>query len=344
MNIEKLNAIKLNYERQTAELASPEVVADAEKFNKICKELGSTQEIVEVYNKYLETEHSMSECVDMLQDVDMRDYAKEELTQLAATKEMLTAKLDELLNPETAANNKDVIMEIRAGAGGEEAALFAYDLYRMYKMWAEANGYKFEDIDVYTTELGGLKQASVKIIGQGAYGKLKYESGVHRVQRVPKTESSGRIQTSTATVAVLPEFEDLDVDLNEKDIRLDVFHSGGKGGQNVNKVATAIRITHFPTGIVVQCQDERSQLQNKERAFAQLRAKLFEYYNNAAREEYEADRKSQVGTGDRSERIRTYNFQQGRVTDHRINKSIFDIQGFLNGNIDCMLTALKDLA
>lgn len=344
MNIEKLNAIKLNYEQQTAELTSPEVVADTEKFNKICKELGNTQEIVEVYNKYLETEHSMSECVDMLQDVDMRDYAKEELTQLAATKEMLAVKLDELVNPETAANNKDVIMEIRAGAGGEEAALFAYDLYRMYKMWAEANGYKFEDIDIYPTELGGLKQASVKIIGHGAYGKLKYESGVHRVQRVPKTESSGRIQTSTATVAVLPEFEDLDVDLNEKDIRLDVFHSGGKGGQNVNKVATAIRITHFPTGIVVQCQDERSQLQNKERAFAQLRAKLFDYYNNAAREEYEADRKSQVGTGDRSERIRTYNFQQGRVTDHRINKSIFDIQSFLNGNIDCMLTALKDLA
>ena len=231
-------------------------------------------------------------------------------------------------------------MEIRAGAGGEEAALFAYDLYRMYKMWAEANGYKFEDIDVYTTELGGLKQASVKIIGQGAYGKLKYESGVHRVQRVPDTESSGRIHTSTATVAVLPEVEDVDVEVNPADIRMEVFRASGAGGQHVNKTSSAVRLIHEPTGIVAECQTERSQLQNREYAMRMLRSKIYDMEREKQEKAVASERKSQVGSGDRSEKIRTYNYPQGRITDHRIGFSVFQFENFLNGDMDEMIDNL----
>jgi peptide chain release factor 1 len=252
----------------------------------------------------------------------------------------LTTELKILLLPKDKNDERSCILEIRAGTGGEEAALFAAELCRMYQNYCAAHKLRLEEIDVADTELGGVKEAVYSVTGAGAYKLLKYESGVHRVQRVPATETQGRIHTSAATVAVLPEAEEVEVEINEKDIRLDIFHSGGAGGQNVNKVASAVRITHFPTGIVVQCQDERSQLKNKERAFKVLRSRIYDYYNGKNNKEREENRRSLVGSGDRSERIRTYNFPQSRVTDHRIGLSQYNLEAFVAGDIDSMVEAL----
>ena len=248
--------------------------------------------------------------------------------------------LSRLLLPQDENDERNVIIEIRAGAGGEEAALFAADLYRMYTMYATGAGFRTSLLSETPTELGGYREISFMVVGQGAYARLKYESGVHRVQRVPATETQGRIHTSAATVAVLPEAEEVEVEINEKDIRLDIFHSGGAGGQNVNKVASAVRITHFPTGIVVQCQDERSQLKNKERAFKVLRSRIYDYYNGRSNKEREENRRSLVGSGDRSERIRTYNFPQNRVTDHRYNISSYDLPKVMQGYLELILNQI----
>ena len=278
--------------------------------------------------------------ISMEKDPEMKELLSQEIKELIKRQAVVNNELKLLLIPKDENDDKSCIVEIRAGAGGEEAALFAYELYRMYVNFSDKHRYRAEEIDGNFTELGGVKEVQAMIKGKNAYAKFKFESGVHRVQRVPETESQGRVHTSTATVAILPEMEDAEVEINEKDIRIDLFRSSGAGGQKVNKTESAIRITHFPTGIVVSCQDERSQTQNKEKAFAMLRAKLFDFYQQQKEAEYSQNRKSQVGTGDRSERIRTYNFPQGRVTDHRIGMSLYNIDNFMDGDIDQMLEAL----
>lgn len=307
------------------------------------KEHNSLQPIVEEYDKYSKIVNDIKENEQMLEietDADMRDMLKEEIQNLKNQQKESEEALKILLLPKDENDTKNVIMEFRGGAGGEESALFAHSLMRMYKMYCDSHKFKFEILDIEETELGGVKEASVLIKGKNAYATFKYESGVHRVQRVPETESQGRVHTSTATVAVLPEAEEVDVEIDPKDIRIDLFRSSGAGGQHINKTESAIRITHFPTGIVVACQDERSQTQNKEKAFMMLRAKLFDYYQQQKDAEYKDNRKSQIGTGDRSERIRTYNFPQGRVTDHRIGLSLYNITNFMDGDLDEMLKAL----
>ena len=273
-------------------------------------------------------------------DPEMREMLKEENLKLKDKLTESEERLKILLLPKDENDTKNVILEIRGGAGGEESALFARNLLRMYQMYCDSHKFKMEIMNIEETELGGIKEVQAMIKGKNAYARFKYESGVHRVQRVPETESQGRVHTSTATVAILPEMEDADVEIDDKDIRIDLFRSSGAGGQKVNKTESAIRITHFPTGIVVTCQDERSQTQNKEKAFAMLRAKVYDYYQQQKEAEYRQNRKSQVGTGDRSERIRTYNFPQGRVTDHRIGLSLYDIDAFMNGDLDEMIDAL----
>jgi peptide chain release factor 1 len=277
---------------------------------------------------------------ELLNDKDLHELAQMELVTGEEKLRVIEEELKILLLPKDPNDDKNVIVEIRGGAGGEESSLFAHSLLRMYQMYCDSHKFKMEILNLEETELGGVKEVQAMIKGKNAYATFKFESGVHRVQRVPETESQGRVHTSTATVAILPEMEDTEVEIDEKDIRIDLFRSSGAGGQKVNKTESAIRITHFPTGIVVSCQDERSQTQNKEKAFAMLRAKLFDFYQQQKESEYSQNRKSQVGTGDRSERIRTYNFPQGRVTDHRIGLSLFNIDNFMDGNIDEMLEAL----
>ena len=269
------------------------------------------------------------------------ELLEEEVKSLKKQKEDLEGELKILLLPKDENDDKSVIVEIRAGAGGEEAALFAYELYRMYVNFADKHRYKTEEIDGNFTELGGVKEVTFSMNGNGVYGKLKFESGVHRVQRVPETESQGRIQTSTATVAVLPEVEDVEVKIEEKDLKIDTYRASGAGGQHVNKTESCIRMTHLPTGIVVTCQDERSQIKNREKALKVMKSRLYDYYNTQYRKEYDENRKSQIGTGDRSERIRTYNFPQGRITDHRIGFTLYSLENFLSGNIDEMIEALQ---
>ncbi|MGN1235141.1 MAG: peptide chain release factor 1 [Christensenellaceae bacterium] len=331
------------YDELTALLASEEVIADMELWTKYSKEHAEIEEVALKYREYLDKEREMQETFQAAEEETDREMKEMLLAEGFACKEALAA-LDEqlkvLLLPKDKNDERNCILEIRAGAGGDEAALFAYELYRMYQSYCEKHRFRFESVDVTETELGGMKEVIVNISGKGAYKALKYESGVHRVQRVPATESQGRVQTSTVTVAVLPEAEDVEVEISEKDIRVDVFRSSGAGGQKVNKTETAIRITHFPTGIVVTCQDERSQLKNKERAFKVLRSRLYDYYNSRNMAQYASDRRSMVGTGDRSERIRTYNFPQSRVTDHRIGMSVFNIEEFMMGDIEEMIEAL----
>ena len=285
----------------------------------------------------------MTDCKDMMEsdDKDIKDLAEVEYYDLKEKKEEVVQKIKILLIPKDPMDEKNVIIEIRSGAGGEEASLFGMDLFRMYHRFAERNRWKVEDMDVNETELGGIKEATFMLKGNGAYSKMKYESGVHRVQRVPETESQGRVHTSTITVAVLPEQEEVDFEINEKDLEIDTYRSGGAGGQHINKTDSAVRMTHKPTGIVVCCQDERSQIKNREKAMRVLKSRLYDYYQSQKDAEYAENRRMQVGTGDRSERIRTYNFPQGRVTDHRIGMTIYSLPAFLDGDMYSMIEALS---
>ena len=341
--LKKLDDIKKRYEFLSEKLADNEVIADMGTWQKYSKEQSDLTETVEKYDEYLDVQRQMTDAFALAETETDAEMKKMLLDEGYDCKERLTGLLNELkilLLPKDKNDERGCILEIRAGTGGEEAALFAGELCRMYQNYCAAHRLRVEEIDVNATELGGVKEAIYNVTGAGAYKLLKYESGVHRVQRVPATETQGRIHTSAATVAVLPEAEEVEVEINDKDIRIDIFHSGGAGGQNVNKVASAVRITHFPTGIVVTCQDERSQLKNKERAFKVLRSRVYDFYNGQSARAREENRRSMVGTGDRSERIRTYNFPQSRVTDHRIGLSQYNLDVFMTGDIDSMVEAL----
>lgn len=341
--IEKLEKILARYDELGNALADPATLSDMEKWKKFAKERSDIEEAATVYREYKKTEDDMHAAEETLRDetdTDMKAMLEEEYYACKKKLSGLTEQLKILLLPKDPDDDKNVIMEIRAGAGGEEAALFAYELYRMYLKFAEKNRWKTELIDGNETELGGVKEVVFSISGKGVYSRLKYESGVHRVQRVPDTESQGRIHTSTVTVAVLPEAEDVEVNIDEKDLKIDTFRSSGAGGQHVNKTESCIRMTHIPTGIVVTCQDERSQLKNREKAMKVMKSRLYDYYNTRYRDEYDANRKSLVGTGDRSERIRTYNFPQGRITDHRIGYTVYTLEQFLEGDMGDLLDAL----
>lgn len=339
----KLGDVKKRFEFLTEEISKPEVIANNSEWQKLVKEHASLQPLIEEYDNYLKlsTDLEKDKTLELSEtDAEMKEMLKEEMLDLKTRLAECEERLKILLLPKDENDTKNVVMEIRGGAGGEESSLFAHSLLRMYQMYCDSHKYKFEIVDIEETELGGVKYAMCLIKGKNAYATFKYESGVHRVQRVPETESQGRVHTSTATVAILPEAEEVDVEIDPKDLRIDLYRSSGAGGQHVNKTESAIRLTHLPTGIVVACQDERSQTQNKEKAFAMLRTKLYDYYQSQKDAEYKDNRKSQIGTGDRSERIRTYNFPQGRVTDHRIGLSLFNILNFMDGDLDEMFTSL----
>ncbi|MFA5449731.1 MAG: peptide chain release factor 1 [Clostridia bacterium] len=339
---ERLNQISERYAKLNDLIGDPEIVARQEEWQKLVKEHSHLQPIVDIYSEYLSIEKQMEECREIMQGGD-KEFAEIAEAEYYELRDMLGAKEEELkilLLPKDPMDDKNVIIEIRPGAGGDEAALFGTTLTKMYHRVAERLKWKVEDIDISETELGGIKEAAFMISGQGAYSKLKYESGVHRVQRVPETESQGRVHTSTVTVAVLPEAEDVDIEILDKDLKIDTYRSSGAGGQHVNKTESAIRITHLPTNIVVACQEERSQIKNRDKAMKLLKAKLYDHYQSQKDKEYAENRKTQVGTGDRSERIRTYNFPQGRVSDHRIGMTLYAIDDFLDGNIFEMIEAL----
>jgi len=339
----RLEDVKKRYEFLAEEISKPEVISNNKEWQKLVKEHSSLQPLMEEYTNYIKLKadfEANKELSEIESDSEMRQMLKEESLELKEKISKSEEALKILLLPKDENDSKNVVMEIRGGAGGEESSLFAHSLLRMYQMYCDSHKLKMEVVDLEETELGGVKYAMCLIKGKNAYATLKYESGVHRVQRVPETESQGRVHTSTATVAILPEAEEVDVELDMKDIRIDLYRASGAGGQHVNKTESAIRLTHMPTGIVVACQDERSQTQNKEKAFAMLRTKLYDYYQSQKDAEYKDNRKSQIGTGDRSERIRTYNFPQGRVTDHRIGFSLYNILNFMDGDLDEMLTAL----
>ncbi len=344
MNITKLENIKNKFEELTKAISDPEVIADNKEWTKLVKEDSEIEPIVNEYNNLIRIQDDIKGAEEILKeetDAELIEMAREEIQEKKKDEEEVTTRLKILLLPVDPNDDKNVIIEIRGGAGGDEAALFAYEIMRMYKMFGEKRRWKIEDIDINDTELGGVKEAVFSISGQSAYSFLKFESGVHRVQRVPETESQGRIHTSTITVAVLPEVEEINIEINEKDLKIDTYRSSGAGGQHVNKTESAIRITHLPTGIVVQCQDERSQIKNREKAMRVLKSKLYEKQQEEAEKEYAQNRRSQVGTGDRSERIRTYNFPQGRVTDHRIGLTLYSLDTFMNGDLDEMIEALR---
>ena len=339
----RLDDVLKRYTLLSDRLADPAVIADMDTWKSVSKEHAELKDTAEKYLEYLACEREMRSDLEQAEqepDREMKSLFAEEAEACRERLAGLKEELRVLLLPKDKNDERSCYLELRAGAGGEEAALFAAELKRMYQNYCAEHRLKMELEDVNETELGGVKEAVYHVSGKGAYKLLKYESGVHRVQRVPETETQGRIHTSTATVAVLPEAEDVEVEINDKDIRIDIYHSGGAGGQNVNKVASAVRITHFPTGIVVTCQDERSQLKNKERAFKVLRSRLYDFYNSRSEKARTENRRSLVGTGDRSERIRTYNFPQNRVTDHRIGLSQYNLDSFILGNIDSMVEAL----
>lgn len=340
---DRLQAVEDRYEKLNELLSDPEIVNNPGKLRDYSKEQSDIQETVLVYREYKEAKQQYEEAKAMLEeklDADMREMVKEEISELEEQLEQLEDRLRILLIPKDPNDDKNVIMEIRGAAGGDEAALFAGDLYRMYSRYAETQGWKTEVIEAHSTGLGGYKEIIFMINGKGAFSKMKYENGAHRVQRVPETESGGRIHTSTATVACLPEAEDVEVDVHDKDIRVDTFASSGPGGQSVNTTMSAVRLTHLPTGIVVSCQDEKSQIKNKEKAMKVLRARIYDKFQQEAQAEYDAQRKSAVGSGDRSERIRTYNFPQNRVTDHRIGLTLQKLDQILEGKLDEVLDAL----
>lgn len=340
---DRLEAVEARYEKLNELLSDPDIVSDTNKLREYSKEQSDIQETVEKYREYKEVKEQLTDAKAMLEeklDAEMREMVKEEINELEDQMEDLEERLHVLLLPKDPNDDKNVIMEIRGAAGGDEAALFAGDLYRMYSRFAEHQGWKTEVMDTNSTGVGGYKEIIFMISGKGAYSKLKFENGAHRVQRVPETESGGRIHTSTATVAVLPEAEEVEVEIHEKDIRVDTFASSGPGGQSVNTTMSAVRLTHLPTGTVVSCQDEKSQIKNKEKAMKVLRARVYDKFQREVQAEYDQNRKQAVGTGDRSERIRTYNFPQNRVTDHRIGLTIQKLDQILTGKLDEVIDAL----
>ena len=337
---EKLEAVEKRYDELTKMIADPEVISNQSEWQKLMKEHAGIEEIVLKFREYKRVKQGMEEAEELMQDPDMKELAEEEYYSSKEQLPKLEDELKILLIPKDPDDDKNIMCEIRAGAGGEEAALFAGTLFRMYSMYAEKRHWKLEVLNENETGLGGYKEISFMITGKGVYSRLKFESGVHRVQRVPDTESSGRIHTSTATVAVLPVVEDVEIEINPSDIKMEVFRASGAGGQHINKTSSAVRLIHEPTGIVVECQTERSQFQNKDNAMKMLRTKLYEIEKEKQDSEIANSRKSQVGSGDRSEKIRTYNYPQGRITDHRIGMSIYQMENFLNGDIDEMIDNL----
>ena len=337
---DRLESISRHYEEIQRFMTEPDIVNDTEKYLKLMRESSDLEPLYTTYKCYLEAVAGEKEALEMLaseKDPEMIELAKAELAEAKENQPTLIKELQILLLPKDENDDKNIIMEIRGGAGGDEAALFAAELYRMYINYAERRGYKTELMSVNETGIGGMKEAVFVVTGKGAYSRLKYEAGVHRVQRVPVTESGGRIHTSTATVAVMPEAEDVDVEINPADVKMEVFRSSGAGGQHINKTSSAVRLIHIPTGMVAECQEERSQLQNREKAMRLLRARLYEIEYNKKHDEAAEAKRSQVGTGDRSEKIRTYNFPQGRVTDHRIGLTLYSIDKVLNGDLDPLL-------
>ncbi|MCR4600734.1 MAG: peptide chain release factor 1 [Clostridia bacterium] len=341
---DKLDFIENKYNELSMKVSDPAVISDQKLFQQYAKEIGEMEPVVHKYVEYKKVVDGITEAKEILNDnasdEEMRELAKMELSDLEEQKETLSDELKVLLIPKDPNDEKNVVLEIRAGTGGDEAALFGADLMRMYMRYAERRRWKTEIIDVNDTGMGGVKEAVIMVKGKGAYSRLKYESGVHRVQRVPETESSGRIHTSAATVAVLPEVDDVAVEINPNDVRVDVYRASGNGGQCVNTTDSAVRLTHLPTGLVVTCQDEKSQIKNKDKAFKVLRARLYDLQLQQQHDELAEQRKSQVGSGDRSERIRTYNFPQGRISDHRIGLTIYKLDNFLDGDIDEVIDAL----
>ncbi len=341
---DKLSFISEKYDELTKKVSDPDIIADQSKWQKYAKELGELEPIVKKYEEYKKVKDGIADNKELLGesglDDELKELAKMELSELEAQVEPLESELKVLLLPKDPNDDKNVILEIRAGTGGDEAALFGADLLRMYTRYAERAGWKTELMELNETGIGGVKEAVMLIKGKGAYSRLKYESGAHRVQRVPETESSGRVHTSAATVAVLPEVDDVEVDLNPNDVRVDVYRASGNGGQCVNTTDSAVRLTHEPTGLVVTCQDEKSQIKNKEKAFKVLRSRLYDLKMQEQNDEISQQRKSQVGSGDRSERIRTYNFPQGRVSDHRTGVTLYKLDNFLDGDMDEIIDGL----
>ena len=337
---DRLESISRHYEEIQRFMTEPDIVNDTEKYLRLMRESSELEPLYTTYKRYLEAVAGEKEALEMLaseKDPEMIELAKAELAEAKENQPTLIKELQILLLPKDENDDKNIIMEIRGGAGGDEAALFAAELYRMYINYAERRGYKTELMSVNETGIGGMKEVVFVVTGKGAYSRLKYEAGVHRVQRVPVTESGGRIHTSTATVAVMPAAEDVDVEINPADVKMEVFRSSGAGGQHINKTSSAVRLIHIPTGMVAECQEERSQLQNREKAMRLLRARLYEIEYNKKHDEAAEAKRSQVGTGDRSEKIRTYNFPQGRVTDHRIGLTLYSIDKVLNGDLDPLL-------
>ncbi len=340
---ERIEIFDKRYSELNSRLYEPSVASDPEEYQKIMKEIKSIEELVQTYREYKSAVQSEKESLEILEDSsdsELKELAQAELDEAKENIERLSEQLKILLLPKDPNDERNVIIEIRGGAGGEESALFSAVLFRMYSMYAEKRGYRVEVINANETELGGYKEISFMIEGEGAYSRFKFESGVHRVQRVPETESQGRVHTSTTTVAVLPEAEDVELEIDPKDLKIDTFRSSGAGGQHINKTSSAIRITHLPTGTVVECQDERSQYKNKDKALKVLKSRLLKEKQDKQASEIAENRKSQVGTGDRSERIRTYNYPQGRLTDHRIGLTLYKLEDILNGNLDEVIDAL----
>ncbi len=340
---DKLEDLRIRLDEILNELQEPDVANDQNRFRKLMKEQNDLTPIVEAYNEYKECKQAIEDSLEMLEeesDEEMRELAKEELNDNKKRVEELEQELKILLLPKDPNDDKNVILEIRAGTGGDEAALFGSDLLRMYLRYAERMRWKTELIESNETEIGGVKEVVMLVKGKGAYSRLKYESGVHRVQRVPETESGGRVHTSAASIAVMPEVDDVEVNLDPNDVRVDVYRASGNGGQCVNTTDSAVRLTHMPTGLVVTCQDEKSQIKNKEKAFKVLKSRLFDLMQQEQNDKIAAERKSQIGSGDRSERIRTYNFPQSRITDHRINLTLYKLDSFLDGDLDEVIDAL----